>query len=1541
MNIDTIDIGTEELEKDTIDISSSDLISDEDSSVKAAMAVIANDSLSIYEKPDPDVDYESLAEQKFEEFYTSYSNGNGEAVEGSLAKKNLDQVKLISQTIYEDALAAGDTKKAKEVVDLTINTTVDGNTDTIIEEKSSQSIVERGMSDADRAAVAEQNEFSYEDRVQQVVEGGQYTNKQIQHYMNKLDFDWDTVGEALINFVPEYSTFFNSQVIKTEVNPLLSGNDLAEQKATWDAMSLKQKSVTAKQVNAIFEEKDNDLNALMWWSYMADMGTGSVWLENAITITDGVAVAYVPVQIIKSINWGLRLGRVVELFARGKIATVTAAAGNRADAAEAVKVVIDKVETGTLSKLSNAAEEAADLSVDSQLLIDPDLAVNLSGRLVENLKRIDKLTDDFLNTPSNSYLSESEKAEALIVARKEGGVEGVRTYPMNNKQPIDIDRAREGVDRYLGVTKNIATSVKGSKIVDDIVGNPIYRVTYGAEEGRGFSSAEIAQAAAEQMRLDGAVITTVEEGAGTFFIHIDKPISKASDYIAAYNTTDISSGGGIRRWMANTLQLVSKTEQRAAHLTLATREGVTNVGKQLIKNVHKLKHNEKIHLGEVLEEGRNNQKWFNLSELKYDKKLNDKQITAYHALRQMDDIDHQIDNALRYGRLDREGYKSIEVTSKFSVSKEIGEFNGKIELTIKNPSNKSIFNASTGKYVTDITEKTLKGLQEKGYKIVSMEGSRDIKGKSPIQFLLVKELDLKVKPINPKQIEYLPGGRIHYSEEYFVKQGRLRVGPGQVPIMISPKTYGVSTKAESAEFVAHMEAGRAVVLAKGSDKALSEATNGRFTTVAEYVSYVGKENLKMPFEMVKDNETLISVNKIISEGKAQALSEDLNMSNSLQRLIRTRGNKQSRRGDRLKDFTGNSAPVINPIVSASKSLDRAVSLMTLETWRDKQIAKFTKTFSEVLDRQKGPSDLAVFLDPQYVNSSDPVIKIKINQAKNMREHFNRILNTKTSGEKVQHSIISGIVDSVAPVLRINPDSLSSKKVKDFSPVEFARYVSFQEKMGLGNLAQPFTQLQTSVLIGTVSNQGAQAIMMAPQIRMMLMSENSSTLGTLAAGLAKIVPGATSNVMKEALEVVTRSGTWRMKAGTLSEQNLNKATTPASWASKLLEVGITPFMESERFNKITATTAAFLEWRKVNKTAKITDDVIDSIRTRGETIALSMNRVDHAAWQRGIMGGLTQFWGYQARLAESFLPVTIGGSKNFTNEEKWRIALGQLALYGVGGTVGGRQGLRFKEYIRAEYNSRFDEPIDEQVLETIEGGFVDKVFLAGLGMDVNTHYRTGAGFTESGWGEIFFKIADISNYSDLLKMESAPIETFSQNVGSIAHIFNTLSVVGSDITTKQGFIMATESFADFARRNISSYSRNERAYLAMKNGQFYDRLSGVEATGLSFFEAVGISFGLDPSIVADKRAMQNVIVDSRSMHKKHTEVLVKAMRESFNRSDPALFDYAKTRILNSVDDIDDRVEIMQKVLNTVKNNKEDRLFMKWIKMFGPDSIKGIQ
>jgi len=1488
-----------------------------DSEIKATMATLASAQL----EAQAGVTGET-AEEKYGRFLDLHQSGEELQIRDELTLLKYNQVKKTTEELGLTALETNDPETLNMLMDFQIGFDEEANKFTIIEKESAAEIVDRGLVDSDREAVAVagmmKQEVSLEEHYETVLAKEQIAQNQLGKWADRIGFDFETIVEGLTNFLPGFTSWYNSQNIKTDTNPFLPGDDIGAQKAYWDSLSLEEQGVLAPKIDEVLEGKGNDLNAFIFWSYMHDYTSGDRFIENSMPFLD-VAGVY---GLISPLAKAAKSAKVGAAYRKGKAATMSLLSGNRADATEQATSAVIRVKQGGLGRDSDLAVDAAEVGlIDSQLRPVVDIAgPNVSARTAKVLREIDQTTMDFINAPTNRFLSGEEVNETI-----------------RDMRAMTADFIMER-SPYLS---DIAAFVKEATVTD-IAGNMNYRAFFGTAEKLGFPTEAAALAARKSLNIsEAAVVTNVEE-AGTYFLQLDRRMPLQGQYIQTYDTAQIGGGGGARRILTSTTSYIPELERMAAHLVGATREATLDAGQKLLKVIKRVPDKDKVLLGEVLEDGRLQEKWFNYTEL-VDKGLSPKQIEAYYATASMDELLSVVDNSIVRGRLERLGFKEVKVRSKWAISKGLERFNAKVLDDIPNPNNKSIFDVTTGKYMTDVDPADIKNMQRKGYVILELEGATEVAQAAPIQFVMVSKNELKVGALPTQVINKIDGGRVNYIGEYFLKQGRVRKGHGPVSIMLKPKTYGVGTQAEVAKWADQMEAGRRVANAGGSDAQVAEATGARFGSVEEFKTYVGEKNMNMPFEVVRDGEDLPAVTDLLNSGKAHALAEDVRMSNSIQQMIRTKGSRLSSRGEfRLKDHLGNTAPIVNPIESATRSLDRASRVMSIETWKDKQVAKFSQTFSRVLVPSK-KTPMGHFLDPEYIKTSNKEDMLLIEGAKKMQEHYKMVLNTKRSEEVAMQSIIGSIVDKIAPALsKVGIKGQGVQNIKDFDPLAFSRSVTFNEKLGLFNLSQPFVQLHASVLMATAApTTGFKAIGMTPHLRMMLLSEHSGTLGKLAQVGAKINSfGTTSDTMKEAFEVLKRTNNWQLKSGSLAEQDglkgLSISSRPAAIGGKILEAGKLPFIESERFNKIAGTTSAYLEWRKANPTAKITDDVIDLIRTRGNQLVGSMDRVDHATWQRGILGTLTQFWGYQARMTEMWLPQMMGGNASFSRGAKARIALGQLSLYGLEGTLGAGVGYGLKESIRESYRNTFGDEINNTILETVSDGFVDMMFLAGMGLDVNTHYRVGAGYTEQGIGAIIKEM--LADPQAAITFKSAPMATVSSNIKGVIDIVETLAAVNTDIVTPEGFDMAVSTFGTFFRDNISSYSRAEATYLAWKTGNQYDRVRNVQASGLTGGEASGILFGLDPSGPVDARGMQEAIINAAAFHKKHVKSITKAMNSAVISGEWDAFEFYKDRILGTVNNDLDKIEIMSKVLDKFgQGSKKDALYLSLLKRFGPQSL----
>ena len=792
---------------------------------------------------------------------------------------------------------------------------------------------------------------------------------------------------------------------------------------------------------------------------------------------------------------------------------------------------------------------------------------------------------------------------------------------------------------------------------------------------------------------------------------------------------------------------------------------------------------------------------------------------------------------------------------------------------------------------SNVTPEDLKRLEDKGWRILQMEGAVENAALSPVQYVLMKAGDATVDNLSLMQIPYRPGGRVQYADKTFLKMGRVREMVGGVPIILRAKTFGVGETENVKDAVKAYEEARQAWMKGGddADAAIELATSGRFKNREAFQDAIGLKNLEMsrthnmPFEAVRDGEVLAGVRAKIAKG-ASFLAEDVAEANTIQRMILQQGSTRSQRGERLpmfgenrmEDFNfdlGRTAPILSPRETASASMSRAIQVMSLDNFRSRQTKIWFDSFSDVIDIEKSPgrtplgwlmeSDKKKYIKPRdKINSVQYKKDVRtINLARTHEQHLRMTMNTPTRYDMARDQIAEGIIASVAPSLsKIGVSEQRLEKIAQADPIKFLRSVTFHTKLGLGGFNQPIVQLQSAALMASIEPvHGTQAILTTPILGLMLMSENSKTLGHMAKIAVRMAPGSDAKVIQEGLEVLKKTNNWRLNSGSLVEQDYHHLSAP-TFLGRAIELGRAPFINSERFNKIASTYAAFLKWRKANPNTKIDSDVIDHIRTRGNQMVASMDSVDKSQWQSGVAGAVTQFWGYQARLIEMAAPEAWGGSKAFSPTEKLRIVAGQFAMHGVGGTLGVGPGRKFREILNAEYSQRYGEEPSSDFLDNVEKGMISG-YLLPLLLDtdqVNFQTRSGAGLFDSGPIPVIeaFLSGDLDGLPQLdiagMKLLSDVHEDWSNFLNTVKYVTNwedawlVFSVEGMKIFTE----------------NISSLRDVEKMRWALDFETFTNNSGGITDTDVNWKRAVAKMFGIDTGSAAATFAAKSILKEMK-------------------------------------------------------------------------------
>ena len=1506
------------------------------------------------------------ATEKYGLYYDLALQNAEDTIHSELVSLKYQRMEELGELAIQDAALSGDIQTVKDVSDFTYTYDREADKLGIAEIEASNEIVESAAADPDKEIQLSEDVNStlpsllYSDAVADITAEKMMLTKVVRKYADRIGLK--TIPELLQTMIPLYTMNTFSQKIKTEdeFNDFWQGNDIREQINKFRSLSTQEKFKLIKSLDDFFDAKGgfdfakypikdigemaegqgNNLMALTYFSYLMDFAGWEQGLENVVHGFDMTLIGGPVAKATKATVLLANAGRkIASAMVQGKIALAGIASGNRASAVDQALHAHNGIRTGGVTTDSNVALDAAELTVTNSInpLTELGETAGVSQRIINQLDQQEKLAEEIVNTSQVKYLDDIDSEKTLDALSPVVKQVTLVTENLNTGLPhVDVIRV---LDDKAALTEGI----------DGIN----YTIVFGNKDGQGFATAEIAENFAKQLKLEGAVVTTIEEQ-GTHFIKLTRPVDEATGFITPYkNIDDLDKLGGIRSWIMSPTNLVDDSSRLAAHLTSGVRENVLTLGSQLVGYINKLSKIEKSGLTEVLEHGRNLEAWFDLNTLTHKFNLNEKQILAYNSIKLMDDINWKVMNSSEYSRKQRLGFKTFKIDADKAEALDIDTaFDAKPLDTIPNATNKTIYDITSGKYLDISNLKQLEELKKKRYVFASLEGTRDSEKLNAVQYIVGSPDQLKVSPLSFDQVPYIAGGRIEYTGTHFVKQGRIRRTNAKVPVLLKSRTHGVSNQAEATAWAAKMEAGRKIALnALGptgkivatvdQDKAIQQATGGLYSSVDDYVEYVGTKDLGMPFEVVTDNQELPSVLKEVAKG-VNHHPADLSEANTIQSMLRHRrfGDHKSKRGKRKYGFDGNTAPVVNPRETAINSLSRALEIVTLDKFKARHIDKFYKTFGEVLQDSSKRTPSAHFFDTVFIKNPTKEQQVLINQAELMKTHFRSVLNTPTKGdERIKNYVIAPLVDVFNSVTTKMGKPLKHETVDNLAnanPIKFARNIAYHAHLGMFNLKQPVVQLQATLLMMAANpKNGAKAAWLTSPMRLMLMSSNPETLGRLAKGAGKVI-GMSGDEVKELHDILQRSGTWRMKGGSLVEQE-EKLLGSQGIAQKLLDFGQIPFLESERFNKIAATMSAAMDWKAANPGMAITDEAIDIIRSQGELYVANMNRVDRSAWQHGILALPTQFWSYQARAMEMMLPTMVGGSRHFNGFQKARMATAQLGLYGVGGALSPRYGLRVRETLDELYKERYGDDLPKMMGDTIESGFIESLIGFAFDTEVAFANRAGLGLSESGWGQIFTNIAT-GNLEELLKLDAVGLSALSKVGSGLNDFISIINPKGIGFASNEHARIAWAAMDHHLGQTISSYDVYSRAAWAVETGKWMNRQGQITDRNVTNLEiAMGV-MGLDPSDATTVRAMKQALNGDRSKFKMEIDLLSKHLRyaiESDTQDQWKTYMSLRQGLLGSLPE-QDKLEINSKVMRKLTKNN-NTIMLNYLKKFGTNPL----
>jgi hypothetical protein len=754
-------------------------------------------------------------------------------------------------------------------------------------------------------------------------------------------------------------------------------------------------------------------------------------------------------------------------------------------------------------------------------------------------------------------------------------------------------------------------------------------------------------------------------------------------------------------------------------------------------------------------------------------------------------------------------------------------------------------------------------LKKEGYVMVKLEQPQDMPGGITVQWFIGKANDFEVKPLKFDQIGYKAGGHRGYVDKYYGKQVRMgRQGDNNEKYLMNPHTFIVGTKAQVAEWSSIMNDARGIINNTEDPERqlelLSQLLDNKpgYPSGAELQAMVKNKEFdpEFPVEAVYDREVPTDHAKFKGQGWDDMADEEESGLNS---YFQTQGRMYtSPKGERLRDWEGQDATVIDPFEMMNKSLGQIAGLSSLSDYKLREVEKWVKTFGQYLDTTGLPRDaspMRIFQESVFRRDMPDAQKIK-NSAEAQRDTIKRVLGWRSDVDREFEYMGRQLVDYVSggkPTKWNKKLNRSLNWALETDPIAKARMLAFHMKMGFGNVAQFPMQITTMLAATSIDPVGGMRGMnnLLPMIGYLAKTSGDEWLQFwIDLGWHKNVGFDNPEDWVDMMKAAKQSGRFDIGGAhqIINYDGVEAAQGLIGKAGKAIAKTAFFFNEAERWNQTVAWTIAWHRTKKAGLlpgTAKFNEV---QMKTAGD-FSFNMSKAGAAAWQQGWASIPTQFLSYQARVLEALL------GKQFTVPEKLRLLLGQVILYGTAGAPF----LPFlSEKIRGDSGSVAE-------LGTWEGladrGLVDTMIFSLTGEDTQFGERAGTGGFVT---DTFRELMGMSKYGQVsfVDVMGGPIYGISKSIffgetGKPGTFWEVVRFMSAESGGDTGLPLTSAAVIDLAK-NITSFNNSYKAYMVWNYGQFVTTSGKVALDELPSTDAFAVFIGLTPGEYRDYVAKQD-------------------------------------------------------------------------------------
>ena len=562
-----------------------------------------------------------------------------------------------------------------------------------------------------------------------------------------------------------------------------------------------------------------------------------------------------------------------------------------------------------------------------------------------------------------------------------------------------------------------------------------------------------------------------------------------------------------------------------------------------------------------------------------------------------------------------------------------------------------------------------------------------------------------------------------------------------------------------------------------------------------------------------------------------------------------------KRGEKLKAIGGeNRDNTLSVLESVQREILNTARVASITEWKDSLIQRWYNQIQEFLPADlKGKDPHTAFFSMssrEYVGTDETQAF-----ARSVQEYVMNQIGAVTGEEKVQRATARAFSEwAEQRVFNIAGNGYGKgiewvgRKLRNSSPIEFLRTITFHTTLGAFNPAQLLVQAAgATTAVALHPLHGAKAAFAVPLYRMAMMSDNPKVWKALLKGHDLLELGLKSEAefvetvraLKKSniLSGIRSTSLYNMEEG--SYNVFNKGILGAKTA--VAEASPFFFNRGEEFARMVAFDVARRLAKEADPAVNILDDAqLIKLVGQADDFTQNMTNANRAAYQSGLLSIPLQFMQYNIKLsvnvATAYASLLTGKPvRGFNATQATKMLAGNAVLYGLAGA-----GLtEVFDYFFPD-NASWSSEQRLYVSEGLVAGFINSLSLAlsdkKLELGIGTRLSPFNFFTE--WAKA---LQDKS----FLEIAAGPSLSLWQRADKISSV---LSVLVSDPNLTSKEVLTGLQYAGLEL--TSSMSNAAKAYVLKNNDYKLMSKTGKNLARVSEMEMWAQAMGIAPAQVAD-------------------------------------------------------------------------------------------